>query len=86
MPTLPSKSFPCFAREAGTVDANLMFQWAYDDLKKDLDADPADPGETERAGWLCAKCDRNLPDARVWAEKAAEIAPDNAAILDTRRK
>jgi len=33
--------------------------------------------------WLCAKCDRNLPEARVWAQKAVKMAPGDAAILDT---
>jgi tetratricopeptide (TPR) repeat protein len=74
---------PLLRHKGRTVDANLMFQWAYDDMKKDLDSDPADPEKLNGIAWLCAKCDRNLQDAKVWAEKAAEMAPDNAAILDT---
>jgi tetratricopeptide (TPR) repeat protein len=75
---------PLLRHRGRTVDANLMFQWAYDDLKKDLDADPADPEKLNGLAWLCAKCDRDLPDAKVWADKAAQIAPENAAILDTQ--
>jgi tetratricopeptide (TPR) repeat protein len=74
---------PLLRQKGRTVDANLMFQWAYDDMKKDLDLDPADPEKLNGIAWLCAKCDRNLQDARIWAEKAAQIAPNNAAILDT---
>jgi tetratricopeptide (TPR) repeat protein len=74
---------PLLRQRGRAVDANLMFQWSYDDMKKDLDLDPGDPEKLNGLAWLCAKCDRNLPDAQFWAAKAAEIAPDNAAILDT---
>jgi HEAT repeat protein/predicted Zn-dependent protease len=65
------------------LDANSLFKWAYDDMKKDLDSAPADPDKLNGIAWLCAKCDRNLPEALIWARKAASLAPENAAILDT---
>jgi tetratricopeptide (TPR) repeat protein len=74
---------PLLQRLGRTADANLMFQWSFDDMKKQLDADPSDPDRLNGLAWLCAECDRDLPDAKAWAEKAAQIAPDNAAILDT---
>jgi tetratricopeptide (TPR) repeat protein len=75
---------PLLQHRGSTVDANLMFKWAYDDMKKDLDSNPADPDKLNEIAWLCAKCDRNLQDARIWAEKASALAPGNAAILDTQ--
>ena len=39
---------PLLRHKGRTVDANLMFQWAYDDMKKDLDLDSRGSGETER--------------------------------------
>lgn len=82
-PDIAIEVVPLLRARGRSNDANLMFKWAYDDMKKDLDSDPADPDKLNGLAWLCAKCDRNLPDARVWAEKAAALAPDNAAILDT---
>jgi len=75
---------PLLHQRGRDIDANLMFQWAYDDLKKGLDANPADAEKMNGLAWLCAKCDRNLQDARAWADKAAALVPDNAAILDTQ--
>jgi tetratricopeptide (TPR) repeat protein len=67
-------------------DANLLFQWAFDDMKKKLDADPRDPKLADKLNsiaWLCAECNRKLPEARQWAERAAALEPNDAAILDT---
>ena len=74
---------PILRQRGRSVDADLLFKWSYDPARKDLDAHPDDPQRLNELAWLCAKCDRNLPDARVWAEKAAKMAPDDAAILDT---
>jgi len=65
-------------------DADLMFKWSFDSLKKDLEAHPDDPVTLNGIAWLCAKCDRNLPEALVWAEKAAALSGGDAAILDTQ--
>ena len=65
-------------------DADLMFKWSFDSLKKDLEAHPDDPVTLNGMAWLCAKCDRNLPEALVWAEKAARLSGGDAAILDTQ--
>jgi tetratricopeptide (TPR) repeat protein len=82
-PDIAIEVVPLLRQRGRKVDADLMFQWAYDDMKKDLDSDPGDPEKLNGIAWLCAKCDRDLPDALVWAQKAASLAPDNAAILDT---
>jgi tetratricopeptide (TPR) repeat protein len=74
---------PMLEQRGENVDANLLFQWAYDDMKKKLDADPRNPDKLNSIAWLCAECGRKLPDARQWAEQAAAILPNNAAILDT---
>jgi tetratricopeptide (TPR) repeat protein len=74
---------PILQKRGRTVDANLLFGWAYDPMKRKLDADPDNPENLNGLAWLCAKCDRDLEQAKVWAEKAASIMPDNAAILDT---
>jgi tetratricopeptide (TPR) repeat protein len=74
---------PILRQRGRSVDADLLFKWSYDPAKKDLDAHPDDPQKLNELAWLCAKCDRNLPDALDWAEKAAKMAPDDAAILDT---
>jgi tetratricopeptide (TPR) repeat protein len=65
-------------------DADLMFKWSFDSLKKDLKEHPDDPVTLNGMAWLCAKCDRNLPEALVWAEKAARLSGGDAAILDTQ--
>ena len=74
---------PILRQRGRSVDADLLFKWSYDPAKKDLDAHPDDPQRLNELAWLCAKCDRNLAEALVWAEKAAKTAPDDAAILDT---
>jgi tetratricopeptide (TPR) repeat protein len=74
---------PILRQRGRSVDADLLFKWSYDPAKKDLDAHPDDPQRLNELAWLCAKCDRNLAEARVWAEKAVKLAPDDAAILDT---
>jgi tetratricopeptide (TPR) repeat protein len=74
---------PILEQRGENVDANLLFQWAYDDMKKKLDADPRNPDKLNSIAWLCAECGRKLPEARQWAEQAAAILPNNAAILDT---
>jgi tetratricopeptide (TPR) repeat protein len=74
---------PILQSRGRTVDANLLFKWAYDPMKRKLDADPENPENLNGLAWLCAKCDRDLEQAKAWAEKAASIMPDNAAILDT---
>ncbi len=74
---------PMLEKRGQTVDANLLFQWAYDDMKKKLDADPTNADKLNSIAWLCAECDRKLPEARRWAQQAAAILPDNAPILDT---
>jgi tetratricopeptide (TPR) repeat protein len=74
---------PILQKRGRTVDANLLFGWAYEPMKRKLDADPDNAENLNGLAWLCAKCDRNLEQAKVWAEKAASIMPDNAAILDT---
>jgi tetratricopeptide (TPR) repeat protein len=52
-------------------------------MKKKLDADPRDPDKLNSIAWLCAECGRKLPEAKQWAEQAAAVLPNNAAILDT---
>ena len=74
---------PLLEKKNRPVDANLLFQWAFDDLKKKLDADPHSADNLNGLAWLCAKCNRNLPDALRWARQAAALLPSNAAILDT---
>ncbi|HEX4054301.1 MAG TPA: hypothetical protein VHX86_08550 [Tepidisphaeraceae bacterium] len=74
---------PLLEKKNRTIDANLLFQWAFDDMKKKLDADPHNPDNLNGLAWLCAKCNRNLPDARRWAQQAVALMPNNAAILDT---
>ncbi|MGD0540427.1 MAG: HEAT repeat domain-containing protein [Tepidisphaeraceae bacterium] len=74
---------PMLEQRRQNVDANLLFQWAYDDMKKKLDADPRNADKLNSIAWLCAECDRKLPEARQWAQQAAAILPNNAAILDT---
>jgi tetratricopeptide (TPR) repeat protein len=66
-----------------TSDADLLFGWSYDSVIRDLDSGPNDPEKLNEAAWLCAKCDRHLPEARTWAEKAVALAPNDAAIIDT---
>jgi tetratricopeptide (TPR) repeat protein len=74
---------PLLEKRGQNVDANLLFQWAYDDMKKQLDADPRNADSLNSIAWLCAECDRKLPQARQWAQQAAMLLPNNAAILDT---
>ncbi|MGD0461480.1 MAG: HEAT repeat domain-containing protein [Tepidisphaeraceae bacterium] len=74
---------PMLEQRGQNVDSNLLFQWAYDDMKKKLDADPRDPDKLNGIAWLCAECNRKLPEARQWAQQAAALMPNNAAILDT---
>ena len=74
---------PLLRQRGRSADADLLFKWSYDPARKDLDAHPDDPQRLNELAWLCAKCDRNLPEARVWAQKAVKIAPNDAAILDT---
>ena len=74
---------PLLRQRGRSVDADLLFKWSYDPAKADLDAHPDDPQRLNELAWLCAKCDRNLPEARVWAQKAVKMAPGDAAILDT---
>jgi tetratricopeptide (TPR) repeat protein len=74
---------PMLEKRGQHVDADLLFQWAFDDMKKKLDAKPSDPDELNGLAWLCAECDRKLPEAHQWAEQAAALLPNNAAILDT---
>ena len=74
---------PILQQRGRTNDANLLFRWAYDPMKQKLDADPENPENLNGLAWLCAKCDRQLPQALEWAKKASEKMPDNAAILDT---
>jgi len=74
---------PILRQRGRSVDADLLFKWSYDPAKKDLDAHPDDPQRLNELAWLCAKCDRNLAEARVWAETGAKMAPNDAAILDT---
>ncbi len=62
---------PMLEERGRSVDANLLFQWAFDDMKKKLDADPRNPDKLNSIAWLCAECNRNLPEAREWAEQAA---------------
>ena len=74
---------PILRQRGRSLDADLLFKWSYDPAKKDLDAHPEDPQRLNELAWLCAKCDRDLPEARVWAQEAVKLAPDDAAILDT---
>jgi tetratricopeptide (TPR) repeat protein len=74
---------PVLRKKGRDVDANLLFQWAYDEMKKQLDAAPDDPDKLNGVAWLCAKCQRRLPEALADAQKAAALVPNNAAIMDT---
>lgn len=74
---------PLLEKKGRPVDANLLFQWAFDDMKKKLDADPRNPENLNGLAWLCAKCNHNLPDAQRWAQQAVALMPNNAAVLDT---
>lgn len=74
---------PLLRKMGRTNDADLLFGWSYDSARRDLDASPNDPEKLNEVAWLCAKCDRRLPEARAWAEKAVSLAPNDAAIIDT---
>lgn len=75
---------PMLEKRGQRVDADLLFQWAFDDMKKKLDTDPRDRDKTLNGiAWLCAECDRKLPEARMWAEQAVALSPNDPAILDT---
>jgi tetratricopeptide (TPR) repeat protein len=74
---------PILQQRGRKIDADLLFKWAYDPMKQKLDADPENPENLNGLAWLCAKCDRHLPEALTWSQKAASLMPDNAAILDT---
>jgi tetratricopeptide (TPR) repeat protein len=74
---------PLLEQRGRAVDANLLFQWAFQNMKTKLDADPQNPDTLNGLAWLCAKCNRNLPDALRWAKQAAALTPTNAAVLDT---
>jgi tetratricopeptide (TPR) repeat protein len=48
-----------------------------------LDSFPRSAMYWNNAAWLCARTQRRLGDALAWAEKAVEVAPDEAAYQDT---
>jgi tetratricopeptide (TPR) repeat protein len=74
---------PLLEKRGRRVDADDLFGWAFNDIRKELDAHPGNPEALNGLAWLCAECNRNLRQARSWAEEAAAAEPNNAAILDT---
>lgn len=65
--------------EAATALFNEQF-YAY---SRQLDADPNDPEVLNNLAWLCARCDERGEEAAAWSAKAIQLAPVNAAYLDT---
>ena len=65
--------------EAATALFNEQF-YAY---RRQLDADPNDPEVLNNLAWLCARCDERGEEAAAWSAKAIQLAPANAAYLDT---
>lgn len=71
-------------RQAGRVEeARDVFERAYAEAKKRLDARPEEPELMNNLAWLCARCDERLEEARALSERSVELAPENPAYLDT---
>jgi tetratricopeptide (TPR) repeat protein len=63
--------------------ADSIFNAALDGLKTQLAADPHNPDTLNSLAWLCAECDRDLPQALDWSQQAVAILPRDAAAIDT---
>ena len=63
--------------------AMALFNQLFDAYSRQLDADPNDPEVLNNLAWLCARCDERGDVAAAWSAKAIQLAPANAAYLDT---
>jgi hypothetical protein len=64
-------------------DAEKLFAASYAEAHREFSQEPENPAIMNEIAWLCARCDKNLPEAMQMASAAADAEPDNAAILDT---
>lgn len=64
-------------------DARKLLDYAYEPLKKQLDADPENPEVMNNLAWLLARCGEKLDEAKRLADRAIALEPQNAAYLDT---
>ena len=63
--------------------ATLLFNPLFDAYNQQLEVDPNDPEVLNNLAWLCARCNEHRDDAIAWSAKAVQLAPANAAYLDT---
>jgi tetratricopeptide (TPR) repeat protein len=82
-PDIALDAVPFLTRLGRTADAQAIFDSAFTAMKARLNADPKNPELLNAIAWLCAQCDRKLPEARAWARQAGDLMPNDAAIIDT---
>ena len=74
---------PLLHAQSRDDEAASVFDATYQPMRKRLDEGDNDPSLLNELAWLCAKCDRHLPDALNWSRLAVEGRPTSAAYLDT---
>jgi tetratricopeptide (TPR) repeat protein len=82
-PGLASDIVPYLQQAGRTADAEKYFNSVYKDLSDELSTHPADAEAMNNLAWLCARCNRRLPEAIKIADQAIATEPDNSAYLDT---
>lgn len=65
------------------VEAKALFERAFKQWREAVDADPANAENLNNLAWLCARCGERVDEAVQMSQKAMQLAPDNAAYLDT---
>ena len=81
-PGIAADAVPVLVAAGQQADADHAFQTAYDKLTADVAA-----GRVEAKNdlaWLCARCDRHMPEADRLSAEAVAAFPADAACLDTR--
>jgi tetratricopeptide (TPR) repeat protein len=74
---------PELARLGKTAEANRVYKAAADVLDKSLADYPQSAEMHSRRAWLAARCGRDLPAAKEWAQKAVTLQPTTAHIHET---
>ncbi|HTL31397.1 MAG TPA: hypothetical protein VL282_19340 [Tepidisphaeraceae bacterium] len=73
-----------YLKDRGRSDeAREVFNRAYDLASAKLASDPMNPEQMNEVAWLSARCDERIPEAVKLATRAASLAPESYAILDT---